>query len=294
MEYINIKCGELIFGIESDYCTEIPKNAAKFIGGGKDSDFEYKSEIKYNIELKDKLKIDNRKLISKKQDLIITGENDLETRYLFIKGDTYPYAKYTEIDKNNISIEVMSGFREMFDIDTIFWSLFSLERHMIKKQSLILHCSYTVYKDHAILFSGPSGIGKSTQAALWEKYKGAQVLNGDRSLLLKKDGTWCADGWPVCGSSEICINKRSKLGSIVFLNQGEKNKVVKLDKSNAVKKLISQLTINYWNLDFVNEAFMIAEDIVDNVNVYELICTPGIEAVEALEEALKEEESWIL
>ena len=47
-------------------------------------------------------------------------------------------------------------------------------------------------------------------------------------------------------------------------------------------------------MDFVNEAFMIAEDIVDNVNVYELICTPGIEAVEALEEALKEEESWIL
>ena len=26
MEYINIKCGELIFGIESDYCTEIPIN----------------------------------------------------------------------------------------------------------------------------------------------------------------------------------------------------------------------------------------------------------------------------
>ena len=129
---------------------------------------------------------------------------------------------------------------------------------------------------------------------MWKENRGAEILNGDKCLLLKENNVWCADGWPVCGSSEICINKRTKLGNIVFLNQGKENTVNKLSKVEAVKKIISQLTINYWNLDFVNEVFTIAEDIVNNINVYEFICTPDVRAVEVLERCLEEGETWIL
>lgn len=291
---MNIKCGELNFKITYDYDWDIPKNVAKFAHGNEESSFGENPEVNYNIEFKDMIKQDNRQIISTKQEIIVGCKDNLETRYLFIRGAQYPYAKYTELDENNISVEVVNAFKDMFDIDTMFWSLFALERHMIKKDAVVLHCAYTVYKDHAILFSGPSGIGKSTQANLWEKNRNAQILNGDKSLLLKQDGVWCADGWPVCGSSEICVNKRTKLGSIVFLNQGKENTVVKLSKSNAVKKIISQLTVNYWNLDFVDKAFTLAEDIANDINVYELTCTPDVSAVEALEGIFKEGEPWIL
>ena len=49
---------------------------------------------------------------------------------------------------------------------------------------LVLHSSYIVTRTgEGILFSGPSGIGKSTQAALWERFAGARTINGDRGLV---------------------------------------------------------------------------------------------------------------
>lgn len=55
---------------------------------------------------------------------------------------------------------------------------------------LVLHSSYIVTRqEQGILFSGPSGIGKSTQAALWQRYAGAEIVNGDRALVRPDTGT---------------------------------------------------------------------------------------------------------
>lgn len=287
---MNIKCGKLKFKITYDREWKIPQNVKKF---AVEDD---QAELNYNVEFADKIEQDDRKIISRKQDIIVSKDKkqDLETRYLFIKGANYPYAKYTEIDQNNISVSVLKDLENRFEIDTMFWSLFALERHMIQRNSLIFHCAYTLYDNYAVLFSGPSGIGKSTQADLWRKNRNASILNGDKCILLKENDKWCADGWPVCGSSEICVNERHELGAIVFLQQGQENKAVRLSKIQAVKKLISQLTVNYWNTDFVDKAFTLAEDIVNYINVYELTCTPDINAVETLEKILRESEPWIL
>ena len=52
---------------------------------------------------------------------------------------------------------------------------------MLAKDAMVLHCSVLKVKSGVILFSGPSGIGKSTQAGLWTKYRKARVINGDRT-----------------------------------------------------------------------------------------------------------------
>lgn len=288
---MNIKCGNLKFKIKYDKTWNIPQNVQKFT-----IENDNQVALNYKIEFTKKINTDKRCIISKKEDIIVAkadGE-DLETRYLFIKGAHYPYAKYTELDRDNILIDVLEDFEDKFYIDTMFWSLFALERHMIKRNSLVFHCAYTFYNGHSILFSGPSGIGKSTQADLWRANRDASIVNGDKCLLLKENGVWHTDGWPVCGSSEICINQRHKLGVIVFLKQGAENRAVRLDKIQALKMLMSQFTINYWNSEFVNQALNIAEDIVNSINIYELTCTPDVKAVEALEKTLKENESWIL
>ena len=59
----------------------------------------------------------------------------------------------------------------------------ALEKVLIAHESIILHASYVNYNGKAILFTAPSGTGKSTQAALWEEYKGAEIVNGDRVII---------------------------------------------------------------------------------------------------------------
>lgn len=285
---MKIKCGEKVFNIDYNELWEVPTNSEKFIENKKEWDLNYK------IDFVDEIQFNNEQIIYNREDIIVTKNNkNLESRYLNIKGFPYPYAFYKEIDQKNRVVQVLNYFKNKFTIDTLFWSLFALEKHMIEKDSLILHCNYMVHNNHGILFSGPSGIGKSTQGDLWKRYRNASIKNGDKGLLLKDDGKWHVDGWPVCGSSEICENERHKIGTIVFLNQGKENIVTLLDKKSAIKKMISQITINYWNQDFVNKAFTLIEDICDNVNIYELTCTPDERAVEVLERALKENEIWM-
>lgn len=285
---MNIKCGKLVFKIFNDKRWDIPINVKKF----EDNDSE--TDIHYEIKFVDKIKYYNEQILFQRDKILVTiNDHNLESRYLMIPGDFYPYAYYREDRDKKISIEIIKDFKNSFTIDTMFWSLFALEKHLIKKESMIFHCSYMVYKEQVVLFSGPSGIGKSTQSSLWKKNRNARIINGDRALLEKEDKCWYVNGWPVCGSSEICINEKHKLGSIVFLEKGNKNSVYCLERKDAIKKLISQITINYWNKDFVNKAISLAEDIVDNINIYELTCTPDIEAVKVLEKFLEENEKWI-
>ncbi|MDU4862310.1 MAG: hypothetical protein E6356_14580 [Terrisporobacter othiniensis] len=285
---MNIKCGKLAFKISHDKRWDIPINAKKF----EDNDSE--RDIFYEIEFVNSIKYNNEPILCKREHILVTkNDHNFESRYLMIPGNFYPYAYYREDSDKKICIEIIKDFKNSFTIDTMFWSLFALEKHLIKEESIIFHCSYMVYKGRAVLFSGPSGIGKSTQSRLWEKNRNTRIINGDRALLEKEDKCWYVNGWPVCGSSEICINEKHKLGSIVFLEKGNKNSVIYLERKDAIKKLISQITINYWNKDFVEKAISLAENIVDNIKIYELTCTPDIEAVKVLEKFLEENEEWI-
>ena len=151
-----------------------------------------------------------------------------------------------------------------------------------------------VVNNKAILFSAPSGTGKSTQAGLWEKYRHANVINGDRSLLCIEDNKLYACGWPICGSSEICFNEKHEVSCIVLLSQAKENTIVNVDYKTSVKKLIGEVTINYHNSTFVNSALDFIDKIISTVPIYHLACDISENAVECLENKIKEDELWML
>ena len=53
---------------------------------------------------------------------------------------------------------------------------------------LLLHASLIDYGGSGILFVGNSGVGKTTQAELWQQHLGAEILNGDKALVRLLDG----------------------------------------------------------------------------------------------------------
>ena len=129
-------------------------------------------------------------------------------------------------------------------IDPVFTSLLALERRLIARDSLILHCAYMVYQGEDILFSAPSETGKTTQANLWEKYRGSRTVNGDRALLGKRKGRWTAQGWPVCGTSEVCHNEEFPIRAVVMLSQAKENQAQQLPPGRSFPLLYSQITVN--------------------------------------------------
>lgn len=243
-------------------------------------------EYSYQICITDKISQLAGKVIAVRSDIVVYQTSFGESRLLGIKGKDTFYACYHEISEGQaevfLSMHEISGLH----IDPVFSSMFALERHMIKRDSLILHCAYTVYKGKAILFSAPSGTGKSTQAELWKQYRGSRIVNGDRALLRKIDGVWSACGWPVCGSSDICESEDTPLYTIVMLRQGETNYIERLSPIQTFTQLYAQTTINQWNPAFVQRAMELIEDLIGQVPVYQLTCNMTEDAVKCLEQVI--------
>lgn len=243
-------------------------------------------EYTYRLHVADTIPLPDGKVAAKRSELIVYRTSSGESRLIGIKGQDTFYACYQETSDQHAEVFLSVQELSKLHIDPVFTSLLALERHMIKKDSLILHCAYMVYQGKAILFSAPSGTGKSTQADLWKRYRGGRIINGDRALLRKIDGEWFAGGWPVCGSSGICESGDTPVHAIVMLRQGTSNRVEALSPIQAFTQLYAQITINQWNREFVQHAIELIENLMGHVPVYQLTCNISEDAVRCLESAL--------
>ena len=151
---------------------------------------------------------------------------------------------------------------------------------------LVLHSAYIVTRQgQGILFSGPSGIGKSTQAALWQRYAGAEIINGDRALVRPQGRT--VSGVFYAGTSGICRNVTAPLQAVILLEQGAENRICTLRPREAFARLLSQCA--YHQRDAVSAGRMteLAAQLVTNVPVRQLTCRADEDAVRTLEEELR-------
>lgn len=151
---------------------------------------------------------------------------------------------------------------------------------------LILHSAYIVTpQGQGLLFSGPSGAGKSTQAELWRQYAGAQVINGDRSLVRPGDGT--VHGILYSGTSGICRNVSAPLRAIVLPVQGAENRVYPLRPKEAFMARVNQCAYYPWAADSAARMTELAAALIGAVPVYGLTCRKDEGAVRALEDYLR-------
>lgn len=150
----------------------------------------------------------------------------------------------------------------------------------------VLHGSFIEWEGGAILFSAPSGVGKSTQAALWQKYAGATVVNGDRVLLRELDGRYYACGYPACGSSDVCLNEMLPIRAIVLLEQAGENEVTALSAGEKIRRLLTGMELYRWHEGELDRALRFCEGLVDALPVPLLRCRPDEGAVRALQSYL--------
>lgn len=150
---------------------------------------------------------------------------------------------------------------------------------------LVLHSSYVLPQNGAaVLFSGPSGIGKSTQAALWQQYADADVINGDRTLIRLSDLT--ANGVFYSGTSGICKNVSAPIRAIVLLEQAESNALRRAGAKEAFVAVLSQCSYYQWDADSAIRMMDLVNELVQRADVYRLSCRADEGAVRLLQNEL--------
>ena len=175
-----------------------------------------------------------------------------------------------------------SSFPKGITDDVILTCMQVLHR-ITETGGFLLHASWICYRGKALLFTGPSGMGKSTQADLWVKHRGAELINGDRAAIFPTASGVEVRGIPYCGSSGVNKNRIMPLAALVRLSQSPENTVTKLAGVKAFRQLWEGCSVNLWNQADIDKATQAVVNTLSAVPVFHLACTPDERAVQTLE-----------
>ncbi len=200
-------------------------------------------------------------------------------------GGTYALTRFLEDDR--ILVQYRPQFAYSF-ADTRN-SLFhiGMEELLLRQDRLMLHASLVDTPFGGLLFCGPCGCGKSTQAELWREFGGGRILNGDRAVLCDRAGTWWAYGSPYAGSSCVYVQAGVPIRAIILPEKAPENLAVTLGAMEAFPRLYAQTTVNPWNPRFVSRAADLLIGLLAAVPVYTLRCTRDVGAVQTLRKELQ-------
>ena len=158
---------------------------------------------------------------------------------------------------------------------------------LVQKYGLMIHSSTILWNDKGIMFSAPSGTGKSTHTNLWKQLYDVQIIDGDATACRIINGNPFVYGLPWCGTSGEFMNHRAPLGAIVFLQQAGENKIEKLDFKEAFMRLTARSFLLPFNDKMMNQFLNVIQEVAVCADCYLLNCLPDIDAVELVKRCLE-------
>lgn len=198
------------------------------------------------------------------------------------------FARRTEaLASRRVLVEYIAPERELVTEMGNCFAFSGWEMLLLRERRLLLHAACVDTPCGGLLFSGPSGIGKSTQAGLWQKYAGARLINGDRPILQRTERGWLAWGSPYAGSSRWFVNESCPVRAIVMLDQAEQCSLRRLGMAEAFHAVFAGTTATSWDRACVLLDCELTEALIAEVPVYRLSCTPDAAAVELLRTELE-------
>lgn len=276
-------------GVESDGIEEKWENVSGFISSDKKKFLEIQiicKEEKPNI-------LSNAKIIySDKMLQIIKSKREVFRFYgssEWMKSLQYTWTSclhYISPSPDVYNIFFPSAPRSEKDV----FNAMCLDLIMAHHHRVILHSSYITYRGEGIVFTAPSGTGKSTQAGLWaDTQDDVEIINGDRSILSCDGEIPEVHGLPFCGTSKICRNVSAPLCAAVVLRQGGENRIRRLGAAEAVKLLMSECAVSPWDREGTGNILDLLIRITERIPVYLLSCLPDDSAVRLLRQTLEED-----
>ena len=203
----------------------------------------------------------------------LTNENGIAD--IIIREELYKLDKWQTLTREQ-AIYMESGFQ--------------FYRNLLKFGGMMLHSSAVELDGKAYLFSGPSGMGKSTHTRLWQELFGdaAKVFNDDKPAIRRlDDGVWYAYGTPWCGKDGININMRVPLAGICFLRRGKENVIRRLPANEALTQIIYQTMHRFKYAENLDLMLGVVEGLVKEIPIYEFYNRPELAAAQLSYETMR-------
>lgn len=154
-----------------------------------------------------------------------------------------------------------------------------ISEYLVHRDILLFHCSAIMVDGQALLFTAPSGTGKSTHAGIWRKVYGDRVtmINDDKPLI-KVDSTGSTVyGTPWCGKHGRQNNISAPVKAVFVLSRGDSNKVHRITKGESFPIFLNQ-TYRSKAEDSMRRTLSLVNTFSSSVSIYSLQCNMEDEA----------------
>ena len=212
-------------------------------------------------------------------------QTQLMKSLFFSQKDKTQYLYSSEKDYSKLCMNINEKCDKITFLELLMVGFYS---YMSLKDTILTHASAVECEGKGIVFTAASGVGKTTQAELWAKYKNAKILNGDKVFLKQEKDKIHAWGSPWKGSSSYARNESAKLRAIVVLEQAEENSIQKLEGLDMLEYVVPHVFFPSWDTNCEQAVLTFLDKVLEETEVYLLKCRPDEEAVELLAATIKE------
>lgn len=146
----------------------------------------------------------------------------------------------------------------------------------IANEAIMIHASGVSDGEKGRIFSGFSGVGKSTMAKIW-KGRGATVVNDDRLIIRKSEDGFIIHNTPMFYEDE----PRSAALNAVFLPfHSPENTIARLTGSEAVSRLMAYCIQHGYNKAYIEHHLEFLTELCNRVSVHSLGVVPTEEVID--------------
>lgn len=148
------------------------------------------------------------------------------------------------------------------------------------RNRMVFHGAAIQYGTKGLIFTAPSGTGKSTHIGLWKKYykDAVKVVNGDKPVLSVEDSGVKVWGTPWAGKEGWQRNCSADLSALCFLKRGTENRIRRLKPEECLNDLMGQVYLPE-DMEAAACTLELLDRLLKKVPVFSLECDISEEAV---------------
>lgn len=172
-------------------------------------------------------------------------------------------------------LEQKIPWKKFYDYEIEINALYhELSLLLLREDVIVIHGVLLRMKNVGILFTAPSGIGKSTQAALWVEHfpNDVVIINGDKPLLKITEEGVVAFGSPWKGKEKIGNKECVPLKKICYVRRAKENSIKLVEwNGDSLSWLLTQSQL-YESQNSTIERVRLFKKAIPFVSLYELKC----------------------